>query len=50
VRSFQQTRGLTVDGRVGDETWFGLLTPGTVEHLTLEDAGGLLGNHLGATL
>jgi peptidoglycan hydrolase-like protein with peptidoglycan-binding domain len=50
ARSFQQTRGLTVDGVVGDETWFGLLTPGTVEHLTLENACGLLGNHLGATL
>jgi len=50
VRSFQQTRNLTVDGVVGDETWFGLLTPGTVEHLTLENASGLLGGHLPATL
>ena len=50
VRSFQTTRGLTVDGVVGDETWFGLLTPGTVEHLTLENATGLLDNHLPATL
>ena len=38
VESFQQARDLTVDGIVGDETWFGLLTPGTVEHLTLENA------------
>jgi len=50
VRSFQQTRGLTVDGIVGDETWFGLLTPGTVEHLMLEAACGLIDNHLPATL
>jgi peptidoglycan hydrolase-like protein with peptidoglycan-binding domain len=50
VRSFQQTRGLTVDGIVGDETWFGLLTPGTVEHLMLEAACGLVDGHLPATL
>ena len=50
VRSFQQTRGLTVDGVVGDETWFGLLTPGTVEHLSLENACGLIDGHLPATL
>jgi len=50
VRSFQDTRGLTVDGVVGDETWFGLLTPGTVEHLTLEDATGLLDGHLPSRL
>jgi peptidoglycan hydrolase-like protein with peptidoglycan-binding domain len=42
VRSFQQSRGVTVDGVVGDETWFTLMTPGTVEHLTLENACGLL--------
>ena len=42
VTSFQERRGLTVDGIVGDETWFGLLTPGTVEHLSLELACGLL--------
>ena len=50
VQSFQQTRGLTVDGIVGDETWFGLLTPGTVQHLTLEQACGLTGSDLPATL
>ncbi len=50
VRSFQQTRSLTVDGIVGDETWFGLLTPGTVEHLTLEAACGLLEGHVSATI
>ena len=50
VRSFQTTRSLTVDGVVGDETWFGLLTPGTVQHLTLENACGLLGGDLPATL
>ena len=50
VQSFQQSRGLTVDGIVGDETWFGLLTPGTVEHLTLEQACGLTDGHLPATL
>jgi peptidoglycan hydrolase-like protein with peptidoglycan-binding domain len=50
VRSFQQTRGLTVDGVVGDETWFGLLTPGTVQHLTLEMACGLIDKDLPATL
>jgi len=50
VRSFQQMRSLTVDGIVGDETWFGLLTPGTVEHLSLEHACGLIDGHLPATL
>jgi peptidoglycan hydrolase-like protein with peptidoglycan-binding domain len=49
VRSFQSSRGLTVDGIVGDETWFGLLTPGTVQHLTLEAGSGLL-RDLPATL
>ena len=50
VRNFQQTRGLTVDGVVGDETWFGLLTPGTVEHLSLEQACGLFDSGLPSTL
>jgi peptidoglycan hydrolase-like protein with peptidoglycan-binding domain len=49
-RAFSRRAGLTVDGIVGDETWFGLLTPGTVEHLTLEQACGLTGDHLPATL
>ena len=39
-----------IDGIVGDETWFGLLTPGTVQHLTLEQACGLTGSDLPATL
>jgi peptidoglycan hydrolase-like protein with peptidoglycan-binding domain len=42
VRSFQETRSLTVDGVVGDETWFGRMEPGTVNHLMLENAVGLL--------
>ncbi len=50
VRSFQASRNLTVDGIVGDETWFGLVTPGTVEHRTLEAACGLLAGNLPATL
>jgi peptidoglycan hydrolase-like protein with peptidoglycan-binding domain len=42
VRSFQQTRGLNIDGVVGDQTWFGRMEPGTVNHLMLEAAAGLL--------
>jgi peptidoglycan hydrolase-like protein with peptidoglycan-binding domain len=42
VRSFQSSRGLTVDGIVGDQTWFGLMTPGTMQHLMLEQVAGLL--------
>jgi peptidoglycan hydrolase-like protein with peptidoglycan-binding domain len=49
VRSFQESRSLTVDGIVGDETWFGFVTPGTVEHLFLEKACGLVDARLPAT-
>jgi peptidoglycan hydrolase-like protein with peptidoglycan-binding domain len=50
VRSFQESRNLTVDGVVGDETWFGFVTPGTHEHLFLEKACGLVDARLPALL
>jgi peptidoglycan hydrolase-like protein with peptidoglycan-binding domain len=50
VRSFQSSRSLTVDGVVGDETWFGFVTPGTHEHLFLEKACGLVDGRLPALL
>ena len=42
VRSLQGVKGVTVDGIVGDQTWFAWLTPGTAQQLTLEAACGLL--------
>ena len=42
VRSLQGVKGVTVDGIVGDQTWFAWLTPGTMQQLTLEAACGLL--------
>jgi peptidoglycan hydrolase-like protein with peptidoglycan-binding domain len=50
VRSFQSSRSLTVDGVIGDETWFGFVTPGTHEHLFLEKACGLVDARLPALL
>ena len=41
VESLQTWAGLTVDGIVGDDTWFTWLTPGTAQQLTLEGACGL---------
>jgi peptidoglycan hydrolase-like protein with peptidoglycan-binding domain len=38
VRSLQTWAGKTVDGVVGDETWFIWLTPGSAQQLTLERA------------
>jgi peptidoglycan hydrolase-like protein with peptidoglycan-binding domain len=42
VRALQTWAGVTVDGVVGDETWFVWMTPGTAQKLTLEGASGLL--------
>ncbi|MGZ4674452.1 MAG: peptidoglycan-binding domain-containing protein [Ilumatobacteraceae bacterium] len=42
VRSLQGVKGVTVDGIVGDQTWFAWLTPGTMQQLTLEAACGFL--------
>ena len=42
LRDLQSTKGVTVDGIVGDQTWFAWLTPGTAQQLTLEAACGLL--------
>jgi peptidoglycan hydrolase-like protein with peptidoglycan-binding domain len=42
VRALQTWAGLTVDGVVGDDTWFAWMTPGTAQQLKLEDACGLL--------
>ena len=42
LRSLQSVKGVTVDGIVGDQTWFAWLTPGTAQQLTLERACGLL--------
>jgi peptidoglycan hydrolase-like protein with peptidoglycan-binding domain len=42
VRDLQAVKGVTVDGIVGDQTWFAWLTPGTAQQLTLEAAAGLL--------
>ncbi len=42
LRDLQSVKGVTVDGVVGDQTWFAWLTPGTMQKLTLEAACGLL--------
>lgn len=41
VRALQTWSGITVDGIVGDDTWFVWMTPGTAQQLTLEGACGL---------
>jgi len=41
VRALQTWGGVTVDGVVGDETWFVWMTPGSAQQLTLEGASGL---------
>jgi peptidoglycan hydrolase-like protein with peptidoglycan-binding domain len=41
VRALQTWASTTVDGVVGDNTWFTWLTPGTAQQLTLEGACGL---------
>jgi peptidoglycan hydrolase-like protein with peptidoglycan-binding domain len=38
VRALQTWAGKSVDGIVGDETWFTWMTPGTAQQLTLEGA------------
>lgn len=40
VRALQTWAGVTVDGIVGDETWFVWMTPGSAQQLTLEGACG----------
>ena len=42
IRALQTWAGTTVDGVVGDDTWFTWLTPGSAQQLTLEAACGLL--------
>jgi peptidoglycan hydrolase-like protein with peptidoglycan-binding domain len=42
VRALQAWGGVTVDGVVGDDTWFTWMTPGSAQQLTLEAACGLL--------
>jgi peptidoglycan hydrolase-like protein with peptidoglycan-binding domain len=42
LRDLQAVKGVTVDGIVGDQTWFAWLTPGSAQKLTLEVACGLL--------
>jgi peptidoglycan hydrolase-like protein with peptidoglycan-binding domain len=41
VRALQTWAGVTVDGIVGDDTWFVWMTPGSAQQLTLEGATGL---------
>lgn len=41
VRALQTWAGTTVDGIVGDDTWFTWMTPGSAQQLTLEGACGL---------
>jgi peptidoglycan hydrolase-like protein with peptidoglycan-binding domain len=41
VRALQTWAGLTVNGIVGDDTWFAWMTPGSAQQLTLEGACGL---------
>jgi len=41
VRALQTWAGITVDGVVGDQTWFAWMTPGSAQQLTLEGACGL---------
>ena len=42
VRALQTWATVTVDGIVGDESWFTWMTPGTAQQLTLEGASNLL--------
>jgi peptidoglycan hydrolase-like protein with peptidoglycan-binding domain len=42
VKALQAWAGKTVDGVVGDNTWFIWLTPGSAQQLTLEGASELL--------
>ncbi len=42
VRSLQTWASKTVDGVVGDDTWFTWMTPGTAQQLTLEGASNLI--------
>ncbi|HEY1654220.1 MAG TPA: peptidoglycan-binding protein [Candidatus Tumulicola sp.] len=46
VKALQTWAGVTVDGVVGDNTWFVWMTPGTAQQLTLEAASGLTGGLL----
>ncbi len=46
VKALQAWAGKTVDGVVGDDTWFTWLTPGSAQQLTLEGASQLLGGLL----
>jgi peptidoglycan hydrolase-like protein with peptidoglycan-binding domain len=41
VRALQSWAGVTVDGIVGDDTWFVWMTPGSAQQLTVEGACGL---------
>jgi len=41
VRALQTWAGVTVDGIVGDDTWFVWMTPGSAQQLTLEGASEL---------
>ncbi|HEY5348673.1 MAG TPA: peptidoglycan-binding protein, partial [Candidatus Lustribacter sp.] len=41
VKALQTWAGKTVDGIVGDDTWFTWLTPGSAQQLTLEGASQL---------
>lgn len=41
VQALQTWAGVTVDGIVGDDTWFVWMTPGSAQQLTLEGASGL---------
>ena len=41
VKALQTWAGVTVDGVVGDNTWFIWMTPGSAQQLTLEGACGL---------
>jgi peptidoglycan hydrolase-like protein with peptidoglycan-binding domain len=41
VRALQTWAGTTVDGVVGDDTWFTWMAPGSAQQLTLEAACGL---------
>jgi peptidoglycan hydrolase-like protein with peptidoglycan-binding domain len=41
VRALQSWAGVSIDGVVGDDTWFVWMTPGSAQQLTLEGACGL---------
>lgn len=41
VRALQTWAGVSVDGIVGDDTWFVWMTPGSAQQLTVEGASGL---------